>query len=185
MGLTRKFSHIDFEQVMYFSSPGNLILIAGRPFMHKTSFVLEYAEYLTQNGHNAMAFLDAQHIALDKICSKIRERVSNDGIEYFFIDCLPYIDMDDGNQRLTHIFTMLHTIAKETNVIIYVVYPLPPRMDDTIAIVPQLNQYPEVQKIASFFETILFVHRPEYYAQLFDELGYCLRYRTLILFATK
>ena len=175
----------------------DLVIIAGRPAMGKTSFALSLAKNIAVDYREPIAFfsLEMNNVQLvNRLISNVCEitgKVREKGVKIIMIDYLQLMNangMRFGNRQeeVSTISRSLKGLAKELDIPILALSQLNRTVENRDGIEgkrPQLSDLRESGAIEQDADMVLFVHRPEYYHIFDDGKGNDLRGKAQIIIA--
>lgn len=173
--------------------PATLNIIAARPAMGKTAFILSMMKYLAEqysissllfslemskenflnretwnkllSQSHCPVFIDDRHdLTLSELRLMATKMVQENDVKVIFIDYIQLLgDTASGPIDLGMMLKSLNNLAVELNIPIIANYSL--KMDDTKGkdSKPTLGSIGDVEIIRQYVNTVCFLHRPEYY----------------------
>ena len=153
----------DLDKLTLGWQPSDMIIIAARPSMGKTAFVLSMARNIAVNEGKGVAFFSLE------MSSKVRKLKAQHDIQLVIIDYLqlmtgPKDTKGNREQEVAYISRTLKAVAKELNIPIIALSQLN-RSAEAMggSKRPQLSNLRESGAIEQDADIVAFIHRPEYY----------------------
>ncbi|GHU85757.1 replicative DNA helicase [Bacteroidia bacterium] len=159
--------------------------INSRDFKSRKLTDEEWQRLITKTAalNEAPIFIDdSPHISMFELRAKCRRLKEKHDIKMIFIDYLQLMEGDDkggkGNreQEISRISRQLKSLARELEVPVLVLSQLNRNVEarggkNENTKVPQLSDLRESGAIEQDADIVMFIHRPEYYGHITDEIG--------------
>ena len=150
---------------------GDLIIIASRPAMGKTTFVQNILDNIIQKENKDVLFFDLEKINKSYTINDIYENShkSKKDIELIIIDYLQLIQFDKSkllsrDNEITEILKKLKILAKELNIPIIITSQLSRKVEKRDDKRPNITDFVHSEHgILTYSDKILFLYRDFYY----------------------
>ena len=176
--------------------PSDLILVAARPSMGKTAFVLNIAQYVAFHEHMACAIfslemskeqlvnrmfslesrVDAQALRTGNLSDADWEKLVEVGLDIIIIDYLQLMSgsgrsTDSRQQEISDISRSLKALARELNVPVVALSQLSRAVEQRPDHRPMLSDLRESGAIEQDADVVMFIYRDDYYNKDTDLKG--------------
>ena len=159
--------------------PSDLVIIAGRPAMGKTSFALSIAKNVAVDYGVPIGFFSLEMNNVQLVNRLISNVCEISGKKILMIDYLQLMNANgmkfgSRQEEVSTISRSLKGLAKELNIPVLALSQLSRNVENREGLEgkrPQLSDLRESGAIEQDADMVLFVHRPEYYHIYQDEKG--------------